>query len=429
MSQRLGVIFINAALGPVSYAGQCIMARRVKDGLSELSPDNLLGGVNRGIQTVAAATALPARYVENLLPMARLHGLAESIAKRQSEAARQWDIHTGHIGGLLEGVADLTIDGRPPDTSLCLLRLSRKMQMDKALAIPLRELSDDLDQWRHMVETCRVVIDDGESLRNAYLQKRILRVGFSIAALLGIAAAIVWYVRVDRARTRIDALLAGDDPCAVATASDSDLVKASSAQEAAIAERRESCETLLLQAKKEQEELASAEEAKKEAARKKEEAAVQCRELGKAFAGGAKSYAAIPVAKPHAALLTRIASATLTPDDLATKLTLPCPKADLAATAAPVFARFALINPGNWVNTHVVHPSVQKLIAQGQDAVTERDRLVFMNTVGGMAERTVLMGGEDAMKRVLALCDLLDALELPAKRQCGAARTAAKTPG
>ncbi|HHH27329.1 MAG TPA: hypothetical protein ENK57_03125, partial [Polyangiaceae bacterium] len=96
MAQRLGAIFIAAALGPVSYAGRCIMSRRVKEGLAELSPDNLLGGVERGIETVASATSLPKSYVHKLLPMAQLHALAARIAERQREAVTQWDIHTGH---------------------------------------------------------------------------------------------------------------------------------------------------------------------------------------------------------------------------------------------------------------------------------------------------------------------------------------------
>ena len=243
MSQKLGALFISAALGPVTYAGSCIMAQRVKDGLAELNPDSLMGGVNRGVATIADATGLPSEHIERLLPMPQLRRLAERIGPKQRTALTQWDIHTSHIGGLLAGVADLTVDGRAPDTALCLMRLSQKMQMDKALALPLRELSEDLESWRHLLETCRMIINDGDSLRSAHLQRRILRGGFAIAGLLAVAAVVVWIVRVRSARQRIDDLLIASDPCASISIDDSDRGKASEDQLKMLEKRATECET------------------------------------------------------------------------------------------------------------------------------------------------------------------------------------------
>lgn len=426
MSQKLGAIFITAALGPVSYAGRCIMSRRVTEGLAELTPDNLLGGVERGVETVAAATSLPKRYVSDLLPMAQLHALATHIAARQEEAAKQWDIHTSHIGGLLEGVADLTVDGREPDTALCLLRLSKKMQMDKALAAPLRELSEDLEKWHHMVETCRIVIDDGASLRNAYLQKRILRWGLGVTALLGAVAAVIWFVRVDRARGRIDALISAENPCAVADVTESDLAKASSDQLGTVEDRKRACE----EQRREAERLAAEKQRQQELRAKREAeeraAAERCKALRQALEEGRADWASLPAATTHRPLLERIANGRITAEDLAKAITLPCPDLDLRQAAGPAFARYALVNPGEWINDQLLHPSARDLIVAGQQAVPERHRLVFMNAVGALAERTVLMGGEEAMQRVLRLCELLDELGMPDKPRCGAARTAAE---
>jgi len=426
MSQKLGAIFIAAALGPVSYAGRCIMSRRVKDGLAELSPDNLLGGVQRGIETVAAATSLPKSYIERLLPMDQLHALAASIADRQREAVTQWDIHTGHIGGLLEGVADLTVDGRAPDTALCVLRLSRKMQLDKALAEPLRELSEDLEQWRHLVETCRMVIDDGASLRNAYMQKRILRWGLSVTAVLGVAAAVIWFVRVNNARERLDALIAGDDPCMVATADDSDLAKATDEQLTAIAGRQDACQEQRERAKAAEEEKKRQQAQRAEEEAEKKAAVERCEALVAALKDGGVDLAALPAAKGHEALLERIAAGAITADDLRAEVSLPCPDQDLAVVAAPSFARYAIGNPGQWITTTVLHPTAEKLVVLGKGSVGQLELSIFTNSVRGLIEKTVLMGGDEPIERALRLCSLLDGLGAPAKTPCDALKKASE---
>lgn len=424
MAQKLGAIFIAAALGPVSYAGRCIMSRRVKEGLAELSPDNLLGGVERGIETVAGATSLPKSYVEKLLPMDQLHGLAARIAERQREAVTQWDIHTGHIGGLLEGVADLTVDGRAPDTALCVLRLSRKMQLDKALAVPLRELSDDLDQWRHLVETCRMVIDDGASLRNAYLQKRILRGGLAVTAALGIAAAVVWFVRVNAARERLDAMIAADDPCEVATANDSDLAKASDEQLAAIQGSNDACQEAKERAAAAAREQKRMAEEREHAEAEKKAAAARCRALHDALEKRRSEWASLEAAKGHENLLGKIVAGTLGADDLTAEVVLPCPEHDLAAIAAPAFAAYAIGRPGEWINSRVLHPSVEKLIVAGKDGVGDLELSIFTNSVRGVIEKTVLMGGDEPVARGVRLCSLLEGLGAPAKRPCDALKHA-----
>ena len=191
MADKLGVLFVNAAMGPLNYAGQCIMQNRVKTGINELAIESLLGAVERGIATVAKAAGLRASYVENLLPMAEIRQVADRIATNQRAALEQWEVHTGHIGGLMDGIADLTVDNRPPDAAVCLLRLSKKMQMDKQLAQPLRQLSEDLITWQDLIASCKTFIDDGRSLEAAYRQRRVVRIGFAIAALLAVAV-VVW---------------------------------------------------------------------------------------------------------------------------------------------------------------------------------------------------------------------------------------------
>ena len=56
-----------------------------------------------------------------------------------------------------------------------------------------------------------MIINDGDSLKNAHFQRRILRGGFALAGLLAVAAVVVWIVRVHLARERIDGRISSSE--------------------------------------------------------------------------------------------------------------------------------------------------------------------------------------------------------------------------
>ncbi len=72
MAAKLGATFLIGAMGPVNYAGGCIISSRVPEGLRELTPDSLYGGVRRGIEESAKRVGVDVKDVERLLPMAEI---------------------------------------------------------------------------------------------------------------------------------------------------------------------------------------------------------------------------------------------------------------------------------------------------------------------------------------------------------------------
>src|SRR5437868_1931045 len=114
MAARLGKVLARCALGPLNYAGSLIMARRVPEGLRELAPEALLGGFARGVEETARIAGVSPRDVEAILPTAELRDVGRNLITSQRAAIAAWDVHAGRIGGLLEGVADPTVDGRAP---------------------------------------------------------------------------------------------------------------------------------------------------------------------------------------------------------------------------------------------------------------------------------------------------------------------------
>ena len=186
MANRLGATFFRCAMGPVSYAGQCIMAGRVKEGIAELARDGLMGAWQRGVSEVASGAGAAVSDVEGLLPRDEVLAAADLLQESQQRAAEAWQMYAGHLGGLLAGIADLTVDGRVPEASLCLERLADKVARDKPLAEPLRLLAVDTQRWQDMIFDCKRRLEDGHGLAASFRRRRAMRLG-----AVGVAAALI----------------------------------------------------------------------------------------------------------------------------------------------------------------------------------------------------------------------------------------------
>src|SRR4051812_43099137 len=115
MAPRIGSTIVRCALGPVNYAGSLIMAGRGGDGVKELAPDSLHGGLKRGIAETAKLVGMRSGDIEAMLPAYEIRVAATNLGVTQKAAITAWNVHAGQIGGLMQGVADLTVDGRVPD--------------------------------------------------------------------------------------------------------------------------------------------------------------------------------------------------------------------------------------------------------------------------------------------------------------------------
>ncbi len=423
MADKLGVLFLNAAMGPLNYAGQCIMQSRVEQGLRELAAESLLGAAERGIAAVASSAGLPTSYVENLLPMIELRQVAGRIADNQRAALSQWQLHTGHVGGLLDGIADLTIDNRPPDASLCLLRVSKKMQLDKELALPLRQLSEDLVTWQELLVSCRTFIDDGRSIAAAYRQRRLIRFGAAVAGALAVAVVVVWLVRVQRARDRIDAALAGDDPCVAESVDVSDEGKASDEQRARLGALKTSCEEGREDARRaeEAERAATAQRLEEEEAKRARIAS--CEKLETTLAQGAAEVGELPEAAPHRELLGRMAQGKLEPDDVSKLASFPCLDTAAAKGLSERYLRAALATAAVWLGSAAPSKVARELMVKGKEGASERQLTIFGRHVEELAKKAVRTGKTDLLARVTVLCALNQELGVHRGQHCEAAAT------
>ncbi len=422
MAGKLGEQFLNIAQGPVSYAGRCIMARQVDAGLAELTVDNLLGAVERGVATVAKAVGVPPGEVSRLLPFEELRTLVERIESNQRAAAEQWQVHTGHVGGLLAGVADLTVDGRPPDIGLCLLRLSKKMKRDKPLAVPLHALSEDLDRWQLMLTHCRDAVDNGRELVEAYRRRRLVRAVAAATVLIVLSVVLAWAYSRQLARGRVDAKLDASDPCTVDAIDADDLARAGGEQLARVEEKKEQCE--LLRDQQRQAEEARRKEAERRAAaeKKRREHEAQCESLAQHIEEGTLGGTDEALSEGAAALLRRVARGKLTKADVGAALpALPCDGTPAGDRIALAMAQVVVDQGPYWLTLTSPSKSVAKLLADQWTKLSAERQKLFDGHVEEVARRAVRSGDGEEMDRCLQLCRIKEQAKVALGGNCQAA--------
>lgn len=420
MAKKLGTLFLNAALGQVNFAGSCVMNRKVDVALNELNPVSLMGSVERGIATVASMVQVPPGEVSRLLPLHLLEAHLAKVRAPQETAVEQWSLHTGHIGGLLDGVANLTHDGRAPDTVLCLRRLARKLKFDKPLAQPLGDLADSLETWEELLYQCRAIIDEGKDLRAAYRQRVIVRWIIASSAAIALALAAVWWGGILRARGRVDAALSTEDPCAVRISED-DRLRATGQQQRELDGRMQQCAAVRGEQRRAAEKRRLEEERKQEIERKRQARLSSCSALATHLKQGAFHREDAATAGQLEPLLRRVATTKLRASDLTSEVTtLPCGDTPSGTEIAATFARAVFASRDQWAGTETLSKSVLALLEEHAKGLTPLERDALIRYAEGLAKEAVMGGHDEVMLRADRFCRLMGSLGLVLREQCAA---------
>jgi len=418
MAKKLGSVFSHSANGPLNFAGKLIMARKVDEALPQLTEESLWGAVNLGIRQAAAQAGVSSTFVAGLLPLERLQVLVKHIGQSHQRSAHAWKLHTGHIGGLLDGVADLTIDGRPPDVTLCLHRLARKMFRDKSLREPLAELAEQLEEWVLLLGECQQVLNDSSGqLAHAYRMHRLRRTAALAAAVLvvGIIAALI--ARSWAAKARLDEVLGLSDPCTVEKIDPDDLAHASDEQEQRIAGKHKACEDLRAEQRRIEEEKRRKEEERRLAEERRKKRLAQCRTLVDAVSRQAER---VESDHPGAGLVKRIIAGKLEPEDVSLAPdALPCSDAPGAEQIRLAFARAVLRSTDSWMGHKNLSQAIYQLIVKRRDEISDELKRSFINKAEVFAESAARKGDDGLIAEAARLCGLKNELfDFPDRRYC-----------
>jgi hypothetical protein len=428
MAHKLGAAFLRCSLGPLHYAGGLILSRKVAEGLNELSAECLHGGLERGIAETAQQAGVPVTEVQRLLPMADIRTAAAALDIAQKNAVAAWAMHAGHLGGLMQGVADLTVDGRAPDVSQFLTRLARKVVRDRPLSEPLQALADAVERWLDLVEQCGDLIGDGATLAAAYKRRRLKRVAAVAAAALGCVAASVVVLWIVAVRARVDKALAATDPCAAAAIDPGDLARASSAQQRRADEMRATCEDKRRREEQARLEKERAEAREREAAAKKREHEERCAALAAHLEAGALAPEDEATAGEKAALLGRAAKKALEKGDLV-ETELPCADTPSSAKIKAAFGAAVAASPGAWSRPDDIGAIAHDALVAQKDALPGSPKQMLSQHADKTAMKAIVSRDDGAKNRATTICRLADELGVRGGKYCSTlAVLAAKQP-
>lgn len=419
MVLNLGATFLRCALGPLSYAGGCILANRVADGLRELAIDSLEGGFRRGITETAKGAGVRVQDVEHLLPMVEIKAAVHRLSLSQPRVVTAWAMHAGQIGGLLKGVAELTVDGRLPDVSMFLDRLAKKVSRDPQLAEPLQTLSDDIANWQDLIERCGDLLGDGGTLAKAYRRRRLMWMGTGFALVLALGGAVAVGFWVYAARARVSAVIASGDPCAVNAIDPSDRDRVGSAQREQLDELRATCAAKLAR-----EEQARQEERLREALlqakeRERREREARCAELASHVDAGELKPEDEALAAAAAPLLGRIARGKLDAVDYGpTEAALPCGDTPGGAKITAAFGRALLASPLAWVYADDLSKGVQAILVARSALLSPQSKMTLTRRAEEEARSALFSGNPLKITRATKLCRLKEALSLQGGEAC-----------
>ena len=406
MAPRLGGMFATGALGAVHYAGQLILAKRAEEGLNELSVDNLRGGVARGILQAAQRIGVPSSEIQRLLPMGELEQILMRIAVSQPKVLEAWRLYAGGLGGLLTGVADLTVDGRAPDTALCVQRLAQKVQRDRPFSEPLQKLADDLFDWQDVLHRCVELLNDTTALEKAYQRRRMRRIaviaGGSVVVVL-LLSIVAWR---QIARSRVVAVIDDPDPCAALALTESDLDRVSDDLRAKANASRAKCESdRAAEVKRKEEEKARLE---REAAEQKVKAELEarCDTLAAHVAAGQLADEDAATAKSAAGLLGRVAKGVLELGDYGpAEPELPCKGTRAEPALATAFRKAVLAKPWNIPKVESPSLAVREALAQGSAELPDKLKKMTGKSAADAAKKAILSGKPEHVARAIALCE------------------------
>lgn len=424
MTRTVGEQFYHVAMGPLAMAANCLRRGDVRQGLTELSGDSLVGSVQRAIDAIAETVGLPTHEVERLLPTEEMDDLLEGVATTQSTSAAQWDLHMAHAGGLLEAIAKLTSDGRAPEAGMCLMRIATKMKLEKGLASPLRELAGHIERWQELLERVRRELDEGKELKEARQRRRVVRVG--IAGLTGVAvlAVAALVTTVWKARRQIDDVLALPSPCEVELLLAADLSMASAEQKSTLVAKHAACSGTRELARIAEEKIQEDKARQLREAEAKRTREATCIELGVRLSKPS-TEALSPKLKEILAkdmtFMTALARGKIDNADVSRDVSnLTCLDGQAGDAIAGAFAA-ALAQAGeSWLPEHTPSPSALTLVKRGKASVSRIARANLIPPIEKVALDALLTGKSEPVRAARKKCDVLTMLDVTPHLYCQA---------
>jgi hypothetical protein len=409
-------------MGPVEYAAGCILSNKIEVGLSELAPEALLAGYQRGLGEVATLVGVPRREVDRLLSEADAERIGQRLMVSQANALSAWRLHAGPFG-FMDVITALTVDGRSPDVALCIDRLAQKVRQDPALSQPLAELARDMGAYTDLVHATRDRLEQGEWLATALRRRQLQRVGFGSAALVLLVGLTTTVVTLRLAREDARARVEGASDCAAADIPTSELGWADEETLASRDRKIAACEEERRRVETERRRIEEEESKAREAREKIERRLGACKELADAIAAGALTEPARATAGDAASLFARVAEKKLTPSDYGpTDPTIPCSDTMHGARLQAALEKALLAEPAVWARHPQPSPFLAKTLVASRASLPDNALIGLADNAERTSKQGLARGEPDVIARAKRLCEIADSLGVSGHSGCAAVK-------
>jgi hypothetical protein len=417
MARSLSALFLRCALDPLLRAARCFDARNVDGALDELTREQLLAGLRRGVETVAKAAGHAPFELFKRMPMPMLDLLAGRLASSQAEAVARWRAYPGRAGGLLDTLAPPGKKGGRNPPEQVVRWLADVLEREEHVSLPLRDFAEDLRRWRVTLAECGALLD-APDLARSYRNRRLVGWGLVVAAVAAVAAPSAWLGSRQLARRRIDRLLM-QGGCEAERIDPRDARKASAAQRGAIDRQRAACQQQRADARRFTEERRLAEQKRLEEERQRREHLERCARLGRHFEGKALDATDDETAGRYAALLRRLAEGGVRTEDVSEDLgELPCADMPTGTTIGVALARAAIASAPVWLPNEVPSPTVARLLVDQQSALSPESRRIFGDHVEQLAGQGLHSGQTKNVVHWALVCKVKVAITPPHQGNC-----------
>lgn len=397
MASNFGAPFVESSFEPLRVAATKLAEGHLSEGLEALSRRRLQESFEQGIDATARSLRVPRDMVIAALPLHEVGTVLEEVDRCQQRARGSVGQFVGTLGSLLPGA------GPPEPASRRLGAVADKYALDEHIAVPFSDLSAAVARWEDLLHRASAGLAGDRAIRGVVWRRRLMWIGLAAVVSLVLASALTagaWHhVVVTGAQERIAAVVGQHDPCQVEQVRLEDREHATAEQIEKLASMRKQCDEV----------------------RQREAYVSACVQLADHVAAGRLHPEDKGAAKSAHALLERVATGAMTPQDLTVDGDeMPCADTPSHDRLWKTFADRAASAPELWGKVESISPFVRDLLKRKDVELSQGARETLLHRVDDVTERAIKKGLEPELDRARRLCALADSIALPKTDWCKA---------
>jgi hypothetical protein len=380
-----GSVFARDAVAPLERACAQFEQDRWALGIEAASAEALRAALGQAVRSAATACSASPDAVRGLLPGDKLDHALKDLAPLHAAALTTARTYASSFSGLL--ARSIHVEDASPCSYL--RALASHHSADDFISGPLSKFADALSGWQELMDRCSRDVGDSRALAASFRRRRLVLAGVGAIAVVLISILLAslgwWWLVAEASRKRLQVTLDNADPCTFESVKASDRKHASAGQLALLAQREQACVAL----------------------RQRQNYVARCSSLADHVETNQLTPDDEAAAGPAAGILKRVASSSLTLEDLlADPPELPCADTPSQARLRASFGKRAAGSASLWAQAERVSPKMSQLLTTPELALTPESQAQLAAHADAVSRKAIVVGVPAEMAHARALCDL-----------------------